>query len=198
MARFGIPGGGLVNTTTSFVATSFMGLVSAYGPEGRVDFLLTGSVFADLGLLRARDLAYVWGAGQHAEHGTIRGCVGGRVELGSGEGFVLASGDGAGHTILDLYRITVSAVASYDPVTGQTPRRRAREGREPSARTTSSRVPPASGAQAGAFVYDPTDDGLIFQLQLADGAQRRPGLCRQVAAGRRPRLGDAGAGDHQP
>ena len=97
-----------------------MGMVSAYGLEGRVDFLLTGSLFNDLGLLRAQDLAYVWGAGQEVAAGGVRGCVGGRIEQGYGEGWILASGSGSSHTILGLYRIRVAATAAYDPVTGLT------------------------------------------------------------------------------
>ena len=77
VARFGTPSSGLANTTARFVATTRMGMISAYGLEGRVDFLLTGSLFNDVGLLRARDLAYVWGAGEEVAAGGIRGRVGG-------------------------------------------------------------------------------------------------------------------------
>ena len=53
VARFGSTSSGLSNTTSRFVSTSWMGMVSAYGTSGRVDFLLTGSQFDDIGLLRA-------------------------------------------------------------------------------------------------------------------------------------------------
>src|SRR5690606_24665332 len=42
VGRFGFTSTGLSNTTTRFVATSWLGMVSAYGPSGRIDFLLTG------------------------------------------------------------------------------------------------------------------------------------------------------------
>ncbi len=63
VARFGSTGSGIANTTSRFFATSWMGMASAYGADGRVDFLLTGSSFGDVGLLRADTIAHVWGAG---------------------------------------------------------------------------------------------------------------------------------------
>jgi hypothetical protein len=53
VARFGFTSTGLSNTTTRFVTTTWMGMVSAYGPSGRIDFVLTGSLFRDVGLPRS-------------------------------------------------------------------------------------------------------------------------------------------------
>jgi hypothetical protein len=64
VGRFGASSSGLTNTTTRFVASRWMGMVSAYGTSGRVDFLLTGSMFNDVGLLRADTMAYVWVPGR--------------------------------------------------------------------------------------------------------------------------------------
>ncbi|HEX6987280.1 MAG TPA: hypothetical protein VF170_18020, partial [Planctomycetaceae bacterium] len=64
VGRFGFSSTGLSNTTTRFAATEWLGMVSAYGAEGRVDFLLAGSLFNDVGLLRAATMGYVWGAGR--------------------------------------------------------------------------------------------------------------------------------------
>lgn len=167
VARFGTPSSGLANTTSRFVATSFMGMVSAYGLEGRVDFLLTGSLFNDLGLLRARDLAYVWGAAQEVAAGGVRGCVGGRVEQGYGEGWILASGSGSSHTTLALYRIRVAATAAYDPVTGLT----VGVELEQVASLAATEIEPGALAfwdAAGALAYDPVDDGVIFQVRISD------------------------------
>ena len=167
VARFGTPSSGLSNTTTRFVATSFMGKVSAYGLEGRVDFLLTGSLFNDLGLLRAQDFAYVWGAAQEVAAGGVRGCVGGRVEQGYGEGWILASGSGSNHTILDLYRVRVSATAAYDPVTGLT----LGVELDQVASLAPGLIEPGAAAfwdEAGGLAYDPADDGVIFQIRISD------------------------------
>ncbi|MAB69013.1 MAG: hypothetical protein CMH89_05180, partial [Oceanicaulis sp.] len=64
VGRFGSTSNGLTNSTLRFVATTWMGMVSAYGPSGRADFVLTGSLFDDVGLIRADTMGYVWGAGQ--------------------------------------------------------------------------------------------------------------------------------------
>ena len=64
VSRFGSTSNGLTNSTLRFVATTWMGMVSAYGPSGRADFVLTGSLFDDVGLIRADTMGYVWGAGQ--------------------------------------------------------------------------------------------------------------------------------------
>ena len=173
VARFGTPSSGLSNTTTRFVATTFMGMVSAYGPEGRVDFLLTGSLFNDLGLLRAAHLGYVWGAGQEVAAGGVRGCVGGRVEQGYGEGWVLASGSGTSHTTLGLYRIRVAATAAYNPATGLT----IGVEFEQVASFAPDQIDPAAVAfwdEAKGLVHDPSDDGVVFQVRTTDGAEVQP------------------------
>ena len=171
VARFGSTGSGLTNTTSRFVATRFMGVVSAYGLDGRVDFLLTGSILDDIGLLRTWDLGYVWGAAETVARGKVHGCVGGRVEAGFGEGWILASGSGASHTIIDLYRLRVSAMAAYDPATGLT----VGVELDQVAAIDPGEVEPGSTAfweAAGGLAYDPSDDGLIFQVRISDaGAQ---------------------------
>ncbi len=93
-------------------------MVSAYGPGGRVDFLLTGSLFDDVGLLRASDMGYVWGAGETVDESRCRGCIRGRIGEGFGEGWVLGSGTGTSHTELGLYRLTAASNAFYDATAG--------------------------------------------------------------------------------
>ena len=147
-----------------------MGMVSAYELAGRVDFLLTGSLLNDLGLLRARDLAYVWGAAQEVASGGVRGCVGGRIEQGYGDGWILASGSGSSHTTLGLYRIRVSATAAYDPVTGLT----LGVELEQVASIAPDELDPAAVAfwdEAKGLVYDSSDDGVIFQVRTTNGAE---------------------------
>lgn len=166
VARFGYYSSGLSNTTERFVALSFMGMVSAYGLAGRRDFLLTGSVFDDVGLLDAEGLQYLWGSGQTLEESRCRGCIGGGVGEGFGEGWVLGSGTGSSHTQLGLYRIKVAATAFYDPLTGLT------FGVEWDKVATFAPADIEAGAtaffaEAGGLSYDATDNSVIFQVQVA-------------------------------
>jgi hypothetical protein len=162
VSRFGTTSNGLSNTTERFVALSFMGMVSAYGLSGRRDFILTGSVFDDIGLLDAAGLDYVWGAGITVDESRCRGCIGGAV----GEGWVLGSGTGSSHTQLGLYRITVAATAFYDPLTGLT----FGVAWEKVATLLPSDIEAGATAfsgEAGGLSYDATDNGVIFQVQIA-------------------------------
>ncbi len=168
VGRFGSTGSGLSNTTSRFVASRWMGMVSAYGPEGRVDFLLTGSQFDDIGLLRADTMAYVWGASQTIDEAEVRGVVGGLVGEGIGEGWILGSGTGTHHTGLGLYRLRVAANAAYDPLTGQS----LGVGFEKLASVTPSDIAPGATGffePAGGLTYDATDDSVIFQVTLSVG-----------------------------
>ena len=101
--------------------------------------------------------------------GGVRGCVGGRIEQGYGEGWILASGSGSGHTTLGLYRIRVAATAAYDPVTGLT----LGVELEQVASFAPEELDPAAVAfwdEAKGLVYDPSDDGVIFQVRTTDGS----------------------------
>jgi hypothetical protein len=168
VGRFGVSNSGLVNTTTRFVATSWTGMVSAYGPEGRVDFLLTGSSFNDVGLLRADGMAYVWGDGQKVSEARVRGAVAGLVAEGVGEGWLLGSGTGTNHTSLGLYRIRVAATAHHDPLTGQT---LGVDFAKVASLGPTDIEPGATGFydSAGGLTWDATDDSLIFQVRLSVG-----------------------------
>lgn len=168
VSRFGSTSSGLSNSTLRFVATTWMGMVSAYGPSGRVDFILTGSLFDDVGLIRADGMGYVWGAGQTVDESRVRGVIGGAVGEGFGEGWVLGSGTGTSHTGLALYRIRVAAAAAYDSMSGL------------SLGVTFEKVASFAPAQiqagatafyddAGGLTYDATDDGVIFQVQISNG-----------------------------
>lgn len=168
VARFGYSSSGLSNSALRFVACQWMGMVSAYGAAGRVDFLLTGSLFNDVGLIRADGMAYVWGEDQTIDERYVRGAVGGAAGEGAGEGWVLGSGGGGSHTELGLYRIRVGAAAAHDPATGLT--------RGVTFEKVASFAPSDIEAGAGGFhewagalSYDATDDGVIFQVQISDG-----------------------------
>ncbi|TVR80063.1 MAG: hypothetical protein EA405_11780 [Rhodospirillales bacterium] len=168
VGRFGFTSTGLSNTTTRFVATSWLGMVSAYGPSGRVDFLLTGSLFDDIGLLRADTMGYVWGAGQTVTEPRVRGVIGGMVGEGFGDGWLLGSGTSTNHGSLGLYRIRVSALAQYDSLTAQS------LGVTFEKLATFSPAEIEAGAtgfysSAGGLTYDATDDSVIFQVRMSNG-----------------------------
>lgn len=168
VSRFGSTSTGLTNSTIRFVATSWMGMISAYGPSGRVDFILTGSLFDDVGLLRADSMSYVWGAGQRVSEPRVRGVIGGAVSEGFGEGWLLGSGTSTNHTSLGLYRLRVSAQAGHDGVAGQS------LGVVFEKVATFSVADIESGAtgffgSAGGLTYDTTDDSVIFQVRMSNG-----------------------------
>ena len=173
VARFGFTSSGLSNSTGNFVSTRWLGMASAYGPAGRVGFLLTGSVFDDIGLLRADTMSYVWGAGQTVTEPRVRGVIGGAVGEGFGDGWILGSGTGTNHSSLGLYRLRVSALARYDSLTGQS------LGVTFEKVATFSASDIESGAtgfygSAGGLTYDATDDSVIFQARVSDGGS--PGM----------------------
>jgi hypothetical protein len=168
VGRFGVSSSAVANTTTSFVWSRWLGMVSAYGPTGRVDFLLTGSLFNAIGLLRADTMSYVWGAGQTVTEPRVRGVIGGAVGEGFGDGWLLGSGTATSHGDLGLYRLRVSAVAQYDALTGQSlgVSFEKVESFDPADIETG-----ATGfyGDAGGLTYDATDDSVIFQVRLSNG-----------------------------
>ncbi len=167
VSRFGSTSSGLTNSTIRFVATSWMGMISAYGPSGRADFLLTGSVQDDVGLVRADGMSYVWGAGQRVTEFRVRGVVGGAVGEGFGEGWILGSGTGTNHASLGLYRLKVSAQAAHDAAAGQS---LGVTFEKVAAFTVADIESGATGfhSSAGALTYDATDDSVIFQVRMSN------------------------------
>ncbi|WBQ12890.1 phage tail protein [Hyphomonadaceae bacterium BL14] len=167
VARFGSGGTGLSNTTTSFAAVRWMAMISAYGPAGRADFLLTGGLFDDVGLLSAHDMSYVWGAGESVDEPRVRGVAAGAVNEGTGEGWILASATSGDHESLGLYRLQVSALARHDALTGQT----LGVTFEKMAGFSASDIEPGVTGfftSAGALAYDVTDDSVIFQVRMSN------------------------------
>lgn len=166
--RFGYYSSGLSNTDKRFVATTWMAMISAYGPTGRSDYLMTGSIFDDLGLLSVRSMSYVWGEDETVEESRIRGLVGGAVREGSGDGWILGSGTSTNHTSLGLYRLRVSTAASFDPLSTQS----LGVGLSKMLTLTPESIAPgATGffGTAGGLTYDPADDSVIFQVRLSEG-----------------------------
>ncbi len=165
-ARFGSPSSGLSNTDQRFVATTRMSSCSAYGPNGLEQFLLTGSIFDDLGLLRARDMSYIWGAGQAVAEARIVGLVGGRTGQAATEGWVLGSNTTAtNHQSLRLYRLRIGLDAGFygDAAWGVT------EFAAVAAFTAQDFDAAATGFYGGAvgLLYDTGDDSVLFQVRLS-------------------------------
>ncbi|MBV0891526.1 phage tail protein [Paracoccus sp. Z118] len=170
VARFGeLNYYSLVNTTTSFANVQLMGMITAFGAPGRSDFLLTGSLFSDVGLLAADGMRYVWGAGQKIDETQVAGVAGGASGAGFGEGWVLGSArSGTNHAQMGLYRMRVQPGASYDPALQLTmgvtfEKRASLSPSEIEAGATGFYNP------AGRLSYDPTDDSLIFQVRMSNG-----------------------------
>ena len=169
VARFGSSTSGLINTTATFVTNDWAGMISAIGAAGRVDFLLTGSIFNDPGLLAANTMSYVWGAGQKLDESRIRGVVGGKVAEGYGEGWILGSAatSSLNHTSLGLYCLGVSASARYDSATGVSA---GVEFTKAKSFLPTEIEATATGfwGDASALCYDETDDSVLFQVQMSN------------------------------
>ncbi len=144
-ARFGVSSSGLSNTTARLVATTWMAATSG-------GYLVTGSLFNDVAVLRISDMSYVWGAGQSIPESRVRGVVAGAGD----EAWILGSGRSTSHTSLVLYRLAVGGPtgAALTPVATFAP----------------GDIEPGATAfygEAGGLVYDATDGGLILQVQVA-------------------------------
>jgi hypothetical protein len=169
VARFGLASGSTGNTINHFGAPRWFALLSAQGLGGRVDFLLVGGQFSSVGLLRADTLSYVWGAGQSVDEFRVRGVVRGAASDGFAEGWVLGGTDNATNSTasMAIYRLRASALAYYDPSSGQS----MFVTFETLASIPASAIDPAAtgywGAQGG-LSYDPTDDSLIIQAQMSN------------------------------
>lgn len=168
VARFGYNSAGTGNATDRFAFPERYATVSAWGPNGRADFLLVGSTTEDVGLLRADDLAYVWGAGQTVDEARVAGIVAGRVAEGFGEGWVLGSDSVSSHTNLALYRITVAWNATYEIATGLS------VGVVWEKVATFAPTDFEAGATAffgepTGFVYDRADNAVVFLVAISNG-----------------------------
>ena len=167
VGRFGEASSWLGNTTTSSVRLAWLGMVSAHGTTGRIDYLLTGSLFDDVGLLRADTMSYIWGAEQTVTEPRVRGVVGGAAGVSFGEGWLLGSGTSTSHGSLGLYRLRVASAAWYDELTGQT----LGVTFEKVATFTPADIENGSAGfyrDAGGLTYDATDDSVVFQVTLSN------------------------------
>ncbi len=140
--------------------------ISAYGASGRNDYLYCEGFYRGIGLLKAREMRYVW----HAEEilsGTINGVVAGQAADGFGDGWLLNTSQSTSHTKCHIWRTRVNYSAGVDPLTG--------ESVGVDHRLMAEVMPGAirAGATAfygecGAFTYDATDNSLILMAEIAD------------------------------
>lgn len=140
VGRFGSTGNGLTNSTTRFVSSTWLAALDGY--------LLTGSIFDDVGLINSDTMTYVWGEGETVDESRVRGVVAGAP----GEGWILGSGIN-NYGEIGLYHLTVAGGVSFTKVATFTP----------------DMI--QAGAvdflgEAGGLFYDPTDDSVIMQVQI--------------------------------
>lgn len=109
----------LINSTTHFVTTDFFGMLSAYGPAGKIDFLICGGIFNTVGIINAGDMTYVWGQAQTVDEANVIGVINGDVFDGSGTAYVIGGGrTGSGSPNIGIYKASLDAVALFDPLSG--------------------------------------------------------------------------------
>ena len=151
--------------TNDFGFLSRMVVISAYGASGREDFLYCMSSWGCLGLLKAREMSYLWGAGG-PRFGVDDGMARGRAGEGYGEGWALLTWNWNSYDTCRLYRMRVFANAAVDPLSGQT---LGVEHRLMAEISPSDVRAGASGGwrnRCGALAYDPSDNSLIFMVQV--------------------------------
>jgi hypothetical protein len=165
VARFGSPSNSLSNTTTNFVATRWMGAIQ--NSDLGSNYLLCGSVLADVGILRTSDMTYVWGIGQRVTEPRVGGLVAGAP----GEGWILGTGQSTAHTALSLYHVVIAPNAYYDPLTHMT---YGVTFTNVATFTPGQILPGATSfwGKAGGLTYDATDNSVIFQVQFAGSLYR--------------------------
>ena len=169
VGRFGSISNSITNATVRFVATAWMGMISAHGPSGRIDFLACGSILNDVGLLRADGMEYVWGAGRRVGEARVRGVIGGAVGDGFGDGWILAGAafTSLNHRSLAIYRIRVAASAHYDAASGRSPGVAFEKMADLAPEQIEAGATGFHG-DAGALTHDATDDSLIFQIRMSN------------------------------
>ena len=157
------------NTTTHFYVPGFLGTATALLPtgSGRRDFVICSGVFGSIGVLKASDMSYVWGAGEFltnsgASNGRGGFVIQGRSTYNVCQVFCLSYAL-TGAISIDRLTITVNQTADLlgelveeiDVV-------------QDSIKTwDASDFDPAASRlhHAGAFVsYQESDDSLIFQV----------------------------------
>jgi hypothetical protein len=156
-------------TTTDFGFMARMVVISAYGLNGREDFLYVLSSWGCAGLLKTSDMSYLWGAGG-ARLGEPDGIAKGFVGQGYGEGWSILTWNWNSYDNCRLYRMRVDVTATVDPITGQT------IGAQHRLMATILPGDLRPGAtrlrnRCGGLAYDKSDNSVIFMMEVADPDQ---------------------------
>src|SRR5512134_1047705 len=156
-------------TTTDFGFMARMVVISAYGLNGREDFLYVLSSWGCAGLLKTSDMSYLWGAGG-ARLGEPDGIAKGFVGEGYGEGWAILTWNWNSYDNCRLYRMRVDVTATVDPITGQT------IGVEHRLMATIVPSDLRAGAtrlrnRCGGLAYDKSDNSVIFMMEVGDPDQ---------------------------
>ena len=157
-------------STITFAVNDFgflsrMVVISAGGTNGREDFLYCMSSWGCLGLLRARDMSYIWGAGG-PRFGEDDGLARGLAGEGYGEGWAILTWNWNSYDSVRIYRMRVFTTAGVDQLSGQT------LGVEHKLMATiypDDIRPGATGGwrnRCGGLAYDPSDNSVIFMVRV--------------------------------
>jgi len=117
---FGQESGSLSNSTTSFVNVDLFAMATAQGLDGQRHFVITGSIFDDVGVLRADDFTYLWGAGQEVDEQDVGILFPGRIGAGFGDAYAIGQRRNANIATVGVYRWRIAFNATIDTFSGET------------------------------------------------------------------------------
>ncbi|KGM34770.1 phage tail protein [Inquilinus limosus] len=155
----------LDNRVDGFVGTVRMATTLVYGPAGVDEYVACGSLLGNIGVVKGGAMTYAWGAGQKVDEQQVNGLCGGLP----GEIWVLGGALRIDSTAVGLYRIRITATISTSPLS---------PGVVTDVEMTKvATITPAMvdstwgyfGGTPGGFVYDPTDNSVIFQVRMSNG-----------------------------
>lgn len=162
------------NGTNSFATVSTFGMCSLYGPTGRIDFLITGGFFNQVGVLRVDPMEYVWGAGMALDENRQIGIANGDIFEETGTAYIVGGGTtgGSGFSAnLGIYKFTITQAASYSPITEQT----VGVDFDKLATIAAGDLIPGASLLGGCVLIgrDPTDGGLVIGINSSTGGDER-------------------------
>ncbi len=167
------------------VATKF-GFCSGYDETGRVDFLVAGTTFGAIGVLKYPTLEYVWGSETFEAQwgdgtgfpGAVMGIAQGAIKEGEGETWIL--GYNGSTDVFTIYKMTVQTVADYTigPIGAEDNTTLVDDASygvtmEVMAEIPITDISPTASSdvvsRSGNLVYDETDGGVIFMSETDEG-----------------------------
>lgn len=124
-ARFGLGNSSVNMSNEQFEVVTRMAPISVFGPMGKEDYILCGSLFSSLGLLNVSGsdkLEYVWDSdnfsGSIVTDDRIRSVCGGQVAEGWGDAYALGWSATTSSDPVNVYRIRVSSNAVFSILSG--------------------------------------------------------------------------------